>query len=126
MKHQSSSDCLKTLHWLPVKYRIYYKILLLVFQSIKGNAPSYLQDLLHQHTNARLLRSSSKDLLTVPKSKLKTFGDHAFSVCGPRLWNELPVHVKASISTNNFKKKLKTHLFNCAFEHQIMFLMCVM
>ena len=117
MEHQSSSDCLKTLHWLPVKYRICYKILLLVFQSIKGNAPSYLQDLLHPHTNARLLRSSSKDLLTVPKSKLKTFGDHAFSVCGPRLWNELPVHVKASISTNDFKKKLKTHLFNCAFEH---------
>ena len=34
------------------------------------------------------------DLLTVPKSKLKMFGDCAFSVCEPRLGNDLPNHVK--------------------------------
>ena len=61
------------LHWLPIKYRIQYKILLLVFKPTKGVAPPYLQDLLRPHKNARLLRSSSKHLLTVPKSKLKTF-----------------------------------------------------
>ena len=114
--HQSSPECLKTLHWLPIKYWIQYKILLLVFKSTKGFAPPYRQDLLRPHKNERLLRSSSKHLLTVPKSKLKTFGDRAFSVCGPKLWNDLTNHVKTSASTSDFKKKLKTHFFNCAFK----------
>ena len=92
MEYQSSAECLKTLHWLPIRYRIHYKILLLVFKSTKGFAPSYLQDLFQPHINARSLRSSSKNLLTVPKSKLKTFGDRAFSVCGPKVWNDLPDH----------------------------------
>ena len=70
------------------------------------------------HTKkARSLCSSSKHLLTVPKSKLKTFGDHAFSVCGPKLWNDLPNNEKTS--TSDFKKKLKTHFFICAFEQWI-------
>ena len=45
-EHQSSPECLQTLHWLPIKYRIQYKILLLVFKSTKGFTPPYLQDLL--------------------------------------------------------------------------------
>ena len=81
-----------------------------------GPAPTSLQELLQPHKNARLLHSSSKHLLTVPKSKLKTFGDRAFSVCGPKVWNDLPNHVKTSTSSSDFMKKLKTHFFNCAFK----------
>ena len=69
-EHQSSPEYLKTLHWLPIKYRIQYNILLLVFKSTKGFTPPYLQDLLRPHKNERLLCSSSKHLLTVPKSNL--------------------------------------------------------
>ena len=43
MEHHSSPECLKTLHWLPIKYWIQYKILLLVFKSTTGFAPPYLQ-----------------------------------------------------------------------------------
>ena len=53
MEHQSSPECLKTLHWLPIKYRIQYKILLLVFKSTKGFGPPNLQDLLRPHKNER-------------------------------------------------------------------------
>ena len=34
------------LHWLPVKYRIDYKILLLTFKAIRGLAPTYIQELI--------------------------------------------------------------------------------
>ena len=119
MEHQSSPECLKTLHWLPIKFRIQYKTLLLMFKSTKGFRPPYLQDLLEPHKNARSLCSSSKHLLTVQTSKLKTFEDHAFSVCGAKLWNNLPNHVKTSTSTSDFKKKLKTHFFNCDFKQKI-------
>ena len=98
IEHQSCPECLKILHWLPIKYQIQYKIVLLVSKSTKVFAPPYLQDLLQPHKNERLICSSSKHLLTVPKSKLKTFGDCAFSVCGPKLWNDLPNYVKTSTS----------------------------
>ena len=37
---------LRTLHWLPVKYRIMYKILLLTYKCMHGLAPEYLNDLI--------------------------------------------------------------------------------
>ena len=87
--HISAHKCLKALHWLPVRYRISYKIILLVFKSLKGLEPPYLQDMLTPYTTSRQLRSSGNLLLTVPKTKLKTCGDRAFSVAGPKLWNDL-------------------------------------
>ena len=38
----SSTEALKTLHWLPIKFRIQFKILLLVYKCLNGQAPSYL------------------------------------------------------------------------------------
>ena len=43
-----------------------------------------------------------------------------FSVCGPKLWNDLPNHVKRSTSTSDFMKKLNTH--NCAFIYLFIYL----
>ena len=37
---------LKSLHWLPIKYRIKFKVLLLVFKSFHGCAPEYISDML--------------------------------------------------------------------------------
>ncbi|MDG2589834.1 hypothetical protein P7M45_23125, partial [Vibrio parahaemolyticus] len=37
---------LKLLHWLPVRFRIDFKVLLLVFKCLNGLGPSYLSDLL--------------------------------------------------------------------------------
>ena len=54
------------LHWLPVKYRIMYKILLLVFKCLSGEAPTYLQEMIRWHVPRRTLRSSSALLLEVP------------------------------------------------------------
>ena len=36
---------LRELHWLPVRQRINYKILLLTFKTIHGKSPVYLQEL---------------------------------------------------------------------------------
>ena len=53
--------------------------------------------------------------LTVPRTKHKTFADRSFSVAGPRLWNSVPHHIKTIDNRDSFKAKLKTHLFNNAF-----------
>ena len=45
-------------------------------------------------------------LLAVPKSRLKTYGDRAFSVAAPKLWNELPLDLRILDTINLFKKHL--------------------
>uniref|UniRef100_A0A8C6PB66 Natriuretic peptide n=1 Tax=Nothobranchius furzeri TaxID=105023 RepID=A0A8C6PB66_NOTFU len=53
---------------------------------------------LQPDTSARSLRSENLMLLSVPRTRLKTRGDRAFAVAGPKLWNELPLSIRASTS----------------------------
>ena len=113
--HQHITPILQHLHWLPVKYRIQFKILLLTYKALHNRAPSYLSDLLIPYKPSRTLRSSSAGLLTVPPSKLHGYGDRAFSRLAPRLWNSLPSHIQQANSVSTFKSKLKTYLFSIAY-----------
>lgn len=72
-----------------------------------------LDDLLHRHTPARLLRSSSRPFLDVPRprdSKAKWYGQPAFSYVAPSLWDVLPKSVKED-SIQSFRVSPRTHLF---------------
>ena len=79
--HDHITPILINLHWLPVEFRITFKVLLLVYmyKALHGLAPSYISDLLNCKTYSRSLRSSCKEYLVVPRSRLKTYGDRAFS-----------------------------------------------
>ena len=55
------------LHWLPVKSRIKYKILLLVYKTIHGEGPLYLASLLEEYHPPRSLRSAAQSLLSEPR-----------------------------------------------------------
>ena len=88
---QSMTTILQRLHWLLVKKRIEYKIL--VHKAIYEGQPVYLASLLNQHTPKRCLRSSSGLLLDVPRINLERFGrslGRAIACAGPTLWNNLP------------------------------------
>ena len=86
---------LKDLHWLPVRYRIVYKILLIVYKAINGLSPLYISNLFSFYTPSRNLRLNEKLLLIEPKSK-HSWGDRSFVVAAPRLWNELPLSIRTS------------------------------
>ena len=51
----------------------------------------------------------------VPRSKLKSYGDRAFSVAAPTLWNDIPDSIKSSEDLSSFKRNLKTYLFKRYF-----------
>ena len=104
---------LQSLHWLQVRDRIVFKILLLIFHCLKGSAPHFNISLVHEYTPVRSLRSSNSGSLIVPKST-KTWGEWAFAHAGPTLWNKLPLFIKDSMSPDSFKSNLKTHLFNAS------------
>ena len=61
---------------------------------------SYLSELLRYTNGPRLLRSSSQNFLAVPRTRLKTFGDRAFSAAAPRLWNQLPPELRGVTSVD--------------------------
>ena len=117
-KHDHVTPLLKQLHWLPTEQRIIFKILLLTFKALNNSCPSYISDLLETYKPTRSLRSSSRNLLAIPRSKLKSDGDRAFSVCAPKLWNDIPEIIKCqkcSVNLKTFKRNLKTYLFKRYF-----------
>ena len=110
------SPVLKELHWLPIKYRIQYKTILLTFKCLNRLAPSYLCDLLHPYVPSRSLRSQNDNLLIVQPYKLQAYGGRSFEVTAPKLWNNLPAPMRKLNSITVFKTSLKTHLCNLAFD----------
>ena len=87
------------LHWLPIRKRIEFKIVLLVRHCLVGDAPEYLMELCRPVSSAagrQSLRSASRGDLIVPRFRLRTFSYRAFAVSGPQLWNSLPLDVRQS------------------------------
>ena len=110
-KYDHITPILVQLHWLPVSYRIVFKHLYFVHKSLNGLCPQYLTNLLEHQKSARSLRSNFQDLLIQPTCKTKTYGDRAFSVCAPKIWNTIPLEIRQSSTVLSLKKKLKTFLF---------------
>ena len=113
-KFDHITPILINLHWLPVRYRIQYKTLLITWKGLNNMAPSYITELLSPYTPKRSLRSSDQSLLAVPRTK-SSLGDRSFSVVAPKLWNSLPTDLRQANSLHYFKTGLKTFLFNNAY-----------
>ena len=106
---------LKSLHWLLVSSRIEFKILFLVFGTLNGSAPEYLSDMLLMYDPSWSLKFPGTGPFFVPWLRTGTYEKLSFSVCGPRLWNNLLEELRTSQSVNTFKINLKTSLINSAF-----------
>ena len=106
------------LHWLPVRQRISFKILLFVFQAIHGFAPTYLREVvsIKRSGNNNLRSSLDGLLLATPTYRSRvTLGDRSFQVAAPALWNVLPREIRSITDLGIFKRHLKTYLFREAF-----------
>ena len=114
-KKDHITPTLVKLHWLPVKYRILYKLLLLTFKSLNGKGPEYLQELLIPYIPSRSLRSSNDCKLLVPKTNFVETAKRAFCVRAPQEWNNLPAWLRNKTTVDSFKNNLKTYLFKQAY-----------
>ena len=110
-KYDSSIEARKTLHRLPIWEIIKFKLLVMVYNCLKGDAPIYLKKLLRINIGYGNLRSNASMKLTIPYVKNKTFVNNTFSVAGPRLQNSLPHNIRNINDLNELRKSLKTHLF---------------
>ena len=110
------SPVLQSLHWLPIKRWLEYKVLLHTYKGLNGLAPGYLADMLEPYRPTRTLRSHDQQLLIVPKARTVTYGTRTFRSCSSRLWNTLPATLKSSPSLYVFKRSLKTYLFKSEYK----------
>ena len=92
-RRDNSLPLLSKLHWLPVSFRINFKIALTVFKIISTGQPTYLQILLSLYAPVRQLRSSATNNLVVPLVKTKLHS-RAFKMYALTLWNSLPAAIK--------------------------------
>ena len=88
-------------------------------KAVHNLAPVYRQDLIiairssSLSSATRRLRSSSIahiQLSPGPRTMAR-YGDRAFPVKVPTLWNKLPTDVRAAPSLDTFESQLKIHLF---------------
>ena len=105
-----SKPLLNFLHWLPVKYRIRFKLCTITIKVLFFHQPTYLFNYLVSLKNSRLLRSSKTNMLTVPRYRTK-WGSRAFAVSAPSNWNSLPVNLRTASTVTLFKKIQKTFFF---------------
>ena len=84
----------------------------MTFKGLRGFALGYLSELLTPYRASCNLGSSNANFLAVPRCRTKTYGERAFAVTAPNLWNGLPAAIRNIESLSVFKYKLKTFLFN--------------
>ena len=95
-KSSSIIKCFKDLHWLPIHWRIEFKILTFMYKCLNKQAPEYLQNLLVEIPTQRgdLRSKLTYKKLLIPFTKRKTFSQRSFSVAAPTVWNGLPLNIK--------------------------------
>lgn len=118
-KFDHITPVLHGLHWLPIRQRIDYKVMVMNFKCLYGLAPGYLSELVTWYVPHRPLRSGEQFLMkeTFTNGSKKRFKDRAFQNYGPRLWNSMPLHVRSTTTFCTFKTNLKTHLFSFVFSN---------
>jgi len=69
-RHDHITPVLCQLHWLPVRWRVEFKLTCLVRQALCGQMPIYLADDIHliSEGNRQSLRSSSDNMCAVPRT----------------------------------------------------------
>ena len=100
----------KSFHLLLVKSRIKCKLCLIAFKVLKGEAPSYLDDMVHLKIPANIgieLRSSLNTMmLDIPE--FENTIKHQMA----RTWNLLPFELCYCHKIETFKRQMNAHYFS--------------
>ena len=118
--HVTSSR--KKLHWLPVKFRILFKLNTITYKILNTGYPSYLERFITPYVctvNTRRSNPAKKVLTELPfktgvYSSKKHFNS-SFAYTAPNSWNGLPLHVRSAPTLAGFRRRLKAHLFALAY-----------
>ena len=111
----SISKTLSDLHWLPMKFRVDFKVATLTVKVLESGELGYLYSRIGIATSRRTPRSSvdTRKLSVIPsRTKIDA---RAFRHSAPQVWNSLPLDIRSASSVQSFKSRLKTHYFRQSF-----------
>ena len=109
-KFDHVTPLLNELQWLTIEKQIVFDTAVTVYKSVRGLFPDHL--LSFPSVNSVTQSSTrQRNNLYIPKANTDS-GARSLAVRGPKTWNSLPEHVKASNTTATFKKRLCNHLLS--------------
>ena len=106
-----SNPLFRNLKILKVKDIFKSKILDFIFNCLTNQISNFsnwfyfLQDVQN-----RITRANANKNLYIPHIRTVRYGGKSLKVTGPKIWNELPLHIKDSKSYYSFKNKVKNYL----------------
>ena len=109
-----SKPLLQSLHWLPVRERIDFKVALLAYKVQTTSTPPYLDSLLHRHISTRSLRSPTRRDSSSREHALNSLDAifllllHPFGTTSQTTFDSVKL-------SQTFEKHLKSHYFSRAF-----------
>ena len=106
---------LKSLRWLPIFYRINFKMCCITHCALSLGETFYFNTLLTHRSNTHSLCTTSFSPLLLPYFNKKSNGFCTFSYAAQFLWNHLPNTVCSASTYMSFKRNLNAYLFNQAF-----------
>ena len=78
-----------------------------VYKTLNDLNSSFMNNIFNLKINSREVRDKYRLKLDIPKWNQRTFGYKSLTVLGPKIWNNLPYHVKSSDNLDTFKNLLK-------------------
>ena len=100
-----------SLHSLPVRARIEFKVITMTFKCLHGMAPEYVTELLVIHKPPHDLHSAMELKLCKRHANRKSAWSISFSNVAVKLFNSLPNDLRETTSLTTFRSKLNTLLF---------------
>jgi len=111
---------LHSLHLLPVRQRVTYKLAVLTRKVRTTATRTYLGELVQTCAPPRALRSSDAPMLVIPRIHTE-LARHAFSVAAPSTWNSLPADIQLCAKHSHFQ----TSLENPSIQTHLVLLCCI-
>ena len=73
-------------------------------------APQYVSDIFNAQNSQYEMRDNER--MSLPHFNTVTYGKNSFRYHGAKLWNNIPVEIKRSVSLNTFKTAITKWLLN--------------
>jgi len=121
-KSEHITPLLREIHWLKVPERTQFRLCVLAYHCFISTAPSYLAETLYSTADVgsrRRLRSASTSTLAIPSTRRIMLGDGAFQVTDARAGNALPSSVHSAPSLLQFRRDIKTALFQSSYSSPV-------
>ena len=104
-RNVSTKHLPSTMHSLPVRRRIDFKIAVLTYKLLSTDQPSCLACKITPYVSGCRLRSSESGTLTVPRIQT-VIGSCAFRSAASSVWNLIPVDIRTAPSLESFLDSL--------------------